>query len=138
MLVAFLRGYNPYRYILFVRKPKKGIHKRTSTNGRPFFSMSQGKQSEFYKSKTWQACRDNYLKSVGGLCEKCKAKGLIVPAEIVHHKIHLNANNITDPSITLNPCNLQAVCRQCHGEEHPQGMIKRYTVGADGSIRARD
>ena len=101
-------------------------------------NMSQGKQSEFYKSKTWQACRDNYLKSVGGLCEKCKAKGLIVPAEIVHHKIHLNANNITDPSITLNPCNLQAVCRQCHGEEHPQGMIKRYTVGADGSIRARD
>lgn len=98
--------------------------------------MSQGKQSEFYKSKTWQACRDNYLKSVGGLCEKCKAKGLIVPAIIVHHKIHLNANNITDPSITLNPVNLIAVCRKCHGEEH--GTIKRYIVGADGSIRARD
>ena len=98
--------------------------------------MSVGKQSEFYKSKTWQACRDNYLKSVGGLCEKCKAKGEIVPAEIVHHKIHLNANNITDPSITLNPVNLQAVCRTCHGEEH--GRVKRYEVGADGSIRARD
>lgn len=100
--------------------------------------MSQGKQSEFYKSKTWQACRDNYLKSVGGLCEKCKAKGLIVPAEIVHHKIHLNANNITDPSITLNPVNLEALCRQCHGEEHPKGFKKRYEVGANGSIRARD
>ena len=113
---------------------------RAANNGwSPFWLlMSQGKQSEFYKSKTWQACRDNYLKSVGGLCEKCKAKGLIVPAEIVHHKIHLNANNITDPSITLNPANLEALCRQCHGEEHPKGTPKRYEVGADGSIRARD
>ena len=99
----------------------------------PFWlRMSQGKQSEFYKSKTWQACRDNYLKSVGGLCEKCKAKGLIVPAEIVHHKIHLNANNITDPSITLNPDNLFAVCVKCHAELH--GKPKRYRVEADGSI----
>ena len=111
----------------------------TNKGWSPFcMPMSTGKQSEFYKSKTWQACRDNYLKSVGGLCEKCKAKGLIVPAIIVHHKIHLNANNIDDPSITLNPVNLQAVCRKCHEEEHPKGTPKRYEVGADGSIRARD
>lgn len=94
--------------------------------------MSKGLQSEFYKSKTWQKCRDNYLKSVGGLCEKCKAKGEITPAIIVHHKIHLNANNIKDPSITLNPSNLLAVCAKCHGEEH--GTVKRYEVGEDGTI----
>ena len=98
--------------------------------------MSRGKQAEFYKTKLWQDCREEYLKSVGRLCEKCKAKGLIVPAVIVHHKIYLNANNITDPSITLNPSNLLAVCAKCHGEEH--GKQKRYEVGADGSIRARD
>ena len=100
--------------------------------------MSKGKQSEFYKSKTWQKCRDNYLKSVGGLCERCKAKGLIVPAIIVHHKTHITTENLTDPSITLNPSNLQAVCKKCHEELHPKGMVKRYEVGADGRILARD
>ena len=64
-------------------------------------------------------------------------KGLIVPAEIVHHKIHLNAENVSDPSISLNPDNLEALCRTCHGIEHPKGRAKRYTIGADGSVEAR-
>ena len=68
--------------------------------------MSRGKQSQFYKTGAWVQCRNAYLKSVGGLCEKCLEKGLIVPAEIVHHKIHLNAENLSDPSISLNPANL--------------------------------
>lgn len=75
------------------------------------------------------------MKSVGGLCERCKAKGLIVPAEIVHHKIHLTAININDPSITTNFDNLEALCRKCHGEEH--GNVKRYDIGADGKIFSR-
>lgn len=97
--------------------------------------MSRGRQSEFYKTKLWQNCRDEYLKSVGGLCEKCKAKGEIVPAIIVHHKIHLNAQNIDDPSITLNFDNLEALCRKCHGEEH--GEVKRFDVAEDGTIIPR-
>lgn len=105
--------------------------------GRPFvLPMSQGLQAQFYKTKTWQKCRDNYFKSVGGLCEKCKAKGLIVPAEIIHHKIHLNAENITDESITLNPANLEALCRQCHGEEHGK-RVRRYTIAENGAVEVR-
>lgn len=99
--------------------------------------MSQGLQAQFYKTKAWQRCRDDYFRRVGGLCEKCKAKGLIVPAEIVHHKIHLNAENITDPTITLNPMNLEALCRTCHGEEHPKGRRKRYTIAQDGTVNVR-
>lgn len=99
--------------------------------------MSQGLQAQFYKTKAWQDCRNAYYKQVGGLCEKCKAKGLIVPAEIVHHKIHLNAENITDPTITLNPANLIAECRACHGEEHPKGRRKRYTIAQDGTVNVR-
>ena len=97
--------------------------------------MSQGKQAQFYKTSAWVKCRDTYLRSVGGLCEKCKARGLITPAEIVHHKIHLNAGNITDPNITLNPDNLIAVCRTCHAEEH--GSMKRFDVLADGTVIPR-
>lgn len=99
--------------------------------------MSRGEQSQFYKTKAWQDCRNAYIKRVGGLCEKCLKKGLIVPAEIVHHKIHLNAENVSDPNISLNPDNLEALCRTCHGIEHPKGRAKRYTIGADGSVEAR-
>ena len=97
--------------------------------------MSQGRQSQFYKTGAWVNCRDNYMRSVGGLCEKCKAKGLIVPAVIVHHKIHLSASNLDDPSVTLNPKNLEALCRQCHGEEH--GAVKRFDILPDGTVVPR-
>ena len=76
------------------------------------------------------------MRSVGGLCEKCKAKGLIVPAEIVHHKIHLNETNIDDASISLSYDNLEALCRKCHGEEH--GTPKRFRVLDDGTVVPND
>lgn len=94
--------------------------------------MSEGKQRDFYKSGAWVNCRNNYMKSVGGLCEICKEKGLIVPAIIVHHKVHLNAENLSDPMIALSFDNLQAVCRVHHEELH--GKPKRYRVEEDGSI----
>lgn len=98
--------------------------------------MSQGIQAQFYKTKTWQSCRDNYMRRVGGLCEKCKARGLIVPAEIVHHKIHLDAEKVKDPSIALNPDNLEALCRICHGAEHGKPN-RRYLIRDDGSVWGR-
>ena len=94
--------------------------------------MSQGEQQQFYFTNAWKECRKAYFKKVGGLCEKCKAKGLIVPAEIIHHKVHLNAENVKDPSIALNFDNLVAECRTCHGAEH--GRPKRYHIAEDGSI----
>lgn len=97
--------------------------------------MSRGRQFQFYSSKEWQQCREAYKKSVGGLCEKCKAKGLIVPAEIVHHKIHITADNLDDPSITLSFDNLLCVCAKCHAEEH--GVKKRFDVLPDGTVVPR-
>lgn len=94
--------------------------------------MSQGKQAEFYKTQAWVDCRNSYLAHVGGLCERCLAKGEIVPAEIVHHKIHLNAGNIDNPEITLAFDNLQALCRKHHGEAH--GAKKRYFIDASGEV----
>lgn len=98
--------------------------------------MSEGIQAQFYKTKAWQDCRNAYIRKVGGLCEKCKARGLIVPAEIVHHKIHLDAENVKDPAIALNPENLCALCAKCHGAEHGKPN-RRYVIGEDGSIESR-
>lgn len=61
---------------------------------------------------------------------------MIVPAVIVHHKEHLTQENISDPSISLNPANLQALCRQCHGEEH--GNEKRFEILEDGTVLPRE
>ena len=97
--------------------------------------MSRGKQAEFYKTAQWVNCREAYLRSVGGLCEKCKAKGLITPAVIVHHKVHITAETVENPDITLSADNLQALCRKCHGEEH--GAVKRYDVMPNGEVIVR-
>ena len=87
----------------------------------------------FYKSTAWKHCRENYVRSVGGLCEECLRKGLYVPAEIVHHKVHVSPENIGDPEVTLSHDNLEALCRKCHGERH--GTVShRYTVDALGRV----
>lgn len=90
----------------------------------------------FYKSKAWQSTRLAYLKSVGGLCERCLKKGLYVPAEIVHHKIYIDEQTINDPSVTLSWSNLEAVCRNCHEDEHYTGT-KRYKVDEFGRVITR-
>mgnify|MGYP002623827444 CR=1 FL=1 len=90
----------------------------------------------FYKSKQWQDARATYLAMVGGLCERCAKKGKIVPAEIVHHKIYISPGNINDPSITLDFKNFEALCRDCHAEEH-FGSSVRYRVDEFGRVSAK-
>ena len=90
----------------------------------------------FYKSTAWQRCRDSYIKSVGGLCERCLADGLIVPGYIVHHKCYLTPENIKDPSITLNFDNLEYLCHVCHNKEHfKEAYEKRYKIDESGAVR---
>lgn len=89
--------------------------------------------AKFYKSKTWQACRAGYAKSVGGLCEKCLARGEIRPGVIVHHKINITPDNIGRPEVTLNCANLELLCRDCHAQEH-QKRLRRYKVDDMGRV----
>ena len=92
---------------------------------------------QFYSSKAWQDCRDNYKAYRGHLCENCLARGRYVPGEIVHHVVELTPGNISDPSVSLNWDNLQLVCRDCHGEEH-SNKSTRYFFGENGEIILRD
>lgn len=95
---------------------------------------------QFYKSKAWQACREGYMRSVGGLCERCYARGILTPGVIVHHKTYITPENIGDPTVTLNWDNLECVCRQCHEDEHKSGThnrkSKRYMVDDFGHVVA--
>lgn len=90
----------------------------------------------FYKTEQWKNCRDAYAKSVGGLCEKCLQNGRYEPGEIVHHKVPLTPQNVSDPEISLNWDNLQLLCRMCHGDAH-RTRVRRWTVDALGRIEIR-
>ena len=89
----------------------------------------------FYKSTAWKQTRKAYRQSVGGLCERCKEKGIIKAGVIVHHKVYLTQENITDPEISLSFDNLMLVCRDCHAELHKR--LKRYKVDEFGQVTAR-
>lgn len=90
-------------------------------------------QKRFYKSRAWQKCRAAYISKVGGLCERCLARGYYVPGYIVHHKEYIDLENITDPNILLSFDNLEYLCERCHNQEH-HGEKKRYIINADGSV----
>lgn len=92
----------------------------------------------FYKSRQWQHVREYVMQRDRRLCQDCLAKGIITPAEEVHHIIPLQPENITDPSITLNEENLIALCRECHKARHGEHTEeKRYTVDEAGRVIIR-
>ena len=95
--------------------------------------MATEQSNAFYHSAAWLKCRAAFISARGGLCERCYAKGLIVPGDTVHHIIPITPENINDPSVTLSFDNLRLVCRDCHAaEHHPDGL--RYSFGPDGTI----
>lgn len=100
-----------------------------------FYDMKEYAE-RFYKSKAWQACRIAYAKSVGGLCENCLKHGKYNAGVIVHHKVHITPENITNPYITMNFDNLELLCRDCHAEQHSD-HVRRYKVDDMGRVEAK-
>ena len=95
----------------------------------------------FYKSFQWKQCREAYLRKVGGLCEECLKLGLIEPAEMVHHIVHLSPANVDDDTISLSFDNLEALCKKHHAQMHPEiykGRAKRWMVSDSGKVLVTD
>lgn len=94
----------------------------------------------FYHSAAWKKCRAAYAKSARGLCEVCLQRGLFTPGVIVHHKEHINPDNITDTRVLLDWNNLQLVCRDCHADIHKDSYgpkkreNRRYIIAEDGRV----
>lgn len=105
--------------------------------------MAQDWAKAFYHSPAWKKNRKNYLKRVietpwgpcpPGMCERCFERGELVPATIVHHKIHLTPESISDPHYTLNYDNLQRLCQDCHAAVHSGMTEPRVTFDEDGRL----
>ena len=99
--------------------------------------MAKEFSAAFYKSQQWRKCRDAFAASKGWLCEECMKKGLIVPGEIVHHRVELTPQNITDPSVTLAWSNLRLLCRECHAAIHDKREPRRYKVDEFGRVQTK-
>ena len=92
--------------------------------------MAKSVQTNFYFKKKWKDARAAYLAHCGGWCERCMAKGLLVPAEIVHHREHLTEETVQDPEKAYGFDNLEALCMRCHNVEHfgAANEAKRYQI----------
>ena len=99
--------------------------------------MAKEFSKAFYKSTRWLKCRQSYIKSVNGVCERCGD-----PGYILHHKILLTPENINDDGITLSFKNLEFVCLTCHNQDNDndhgsrKDNIKyvRYIFDDDGNV----
>ncbi len=83
----------------------------------------------FYTREAWKQVRLAYLKKKRFICERCGE-----PAKVVHHRVHLNADNIHDDTICYGDNNLEALCIRCHNIEHDTGNKhqKRFVWTSDG------
>ena len=87
----------------------------------------------FYGSPAWKNCRAAYIKSVGGLCERCRAAGKITAGAEVHHKVRLTPGNVHDPHVALAWSNLELLCEDCHHQEHRK-TARRWRCDERGHV----
>lgn len=87
----------------------------------------------FYSSPAWKACRAAYIKSKGGLCERCLREGRITAGAEVHHKVRLTPQTVRDPKVALSWSNLELLCVECHKREHGR-TERRWRCRPDGSV----
>ena len=61
--------------------------------------------------------------------------GIYSAGVIVHHIEPLTEENYMDESISLNPDNLMALCRDCHAEMHKSYQKgRRFVIGMNGEV----
>jgi len=97
--------------------------------------MARDFAQAFYKSTAWQKCRLSYIRERqaidGGLCEMCRVE----PGKIVHHKVWLTPENISNPDIALNHDNLRYECQTCHNrEDDGESNENKYIFDASGQL----
>lgn len=96
--------------------------------------MARSVPKSFYNGPAWQACRSSYLE-LHPLCEDCLLRGILTPAEHVHHMTWLTPDNWQDAAVALNHANLRALCVSCHTAAHNQGEHpKRWKVDERGRV----
>ncbi len=93
---------------------KKQNNKNKSISNKIYNRFKRDNElAAMYKTKRWQSLR-LYKLTLNPLCELCEAKGLVVPAEVVHHKKEAKES----PELFFCIDNLQSLCSSCHNKVH--------------------
>lgn len=82
----------------------------------------------FYKSDTWKLAREIKIRSVNGLCERCGGIG-----QEVHHRQRVTVDNVNDALVSINPENLELLCKDCHNQEHKR-FSKETKFDEEGNL----
>lgn len=71
----------------------------------------------FYNSSRWRKNAKAFAESKHWICERCASR-CDDRRYIVHHKVHLTADNISDDYLAYGWDNLKLLCIDCHNREH--------------------
>ncbi len=82
-----------------------------------------------YSKKRWLDKRDAQL-TAEPLCQRCKAKGLVVPATVAHHVIAHRG----DADLFWNG-ELASSCKDCHDTIEQAIEARGYEIGCDAQGR---
>ena len=76
-------------------------------------------RQKIYGTVRWRNLRREHL-MFHPLCERCIERGIIRPAEDVHHIVSFMKGNdmLTRRQLAYNAENLQSLCKKCHTELH--------------------
>lgn len=85
-----------------------------------------------YNCKRWKKLRQMKL-GINPFCERCQARGVYVPAYIIHHKEYITQENYMDDDVFFNLDNLESICLECHNKEH-FGEEVDYYFDEDGDL----
>lgn len=100
------------------KKPRNNFHATTP---------NRELRREAYNSTAWRKLRLAHIKTQP-LCQRCLAKGIVKPADHVHHKESPFRNGEVDWTLLLDPANLESICAECHGVEHGREESPEETI----------
>ena len=93
--------------------------------------MAKDYAKGFYNSRAWKRTQAAYMESRHYVCERCGGM-----ARIVHHIKYITPVNISQPEIALDWDNLEALCIDCHNQEHMGSGGSLAVFDADGNMIA--
>jgi len=75
-------------------------------------------QSKFYTGQVWRKFRHALVLERGMRCERC-GRLLKDESEIeADHVKELTPETVNNPKVSLNPNNIQLLCKNCHNQKH--------------------
>lgn len=96
------------------------MHEEQIKDSNTKYSKQRGSTADRGYDSQWQKARLAYLKR-HPLCEDCLEKGIIEPAEMVHHVKAVKER----PDLRLDPKNFKALSNACHEKREGPSRFKK-------------